>query len=36
MARVLGVGGVFFKSPDPAALADWYGRWPRWRRAAPG
>jgi predicted enzyme related to lactoylglutathione lyase len=27
MARVLGVGGVFFKSPDPAALAAWYERW---------
>lgn len=26
MARVLGVGGVFFKSPDPAALAAWYER----------
>lgn len=26
MARVLGVGGVFFKSPDKAALAAWYGR----------
>lgn len=24
MARVLGVGGVFFKADDPAALADWY------------
>jgi predicted enzyme related to lactoylglutathione lyase len=24
MARVLGVGGVFFKSKDPATLADWY------------
>ena len=25
MARVLGVGGVFFKAQDPAALAAWYG-----------
>ncbi|HXX60927.1 MAG TPA: VOC family protein [Candidatus Sulfotelmatobacter sp.] len=24
MARVLGVGGVFFKAKDPTALADWY------------
>lgn len=24
MARVLGVGGVFFKSPDPRKLYDWY------------
>ena len=23
--RVLGVGGVFFRSPDPARLAKWYG-----------
>jgi len=27
MARVLGVGGIFFKSPDPAALGSWYARW---------
>lgn len=26
MAKVLGVGGVFFKSRDEAALRDWYGR----------
>lgn len=24
MQRVTGIGGVFFKSPDPAALAQWY------------
>ncbi len=24
MARVIGVGGIFFKSPDPAALREWY------------
>ncbi|MEQ1783823.1 MAG: VOC family protein [Hyphomonadaceae bacterium] len=24
MARVIGVGGVFFKSKDPAALLAWY------------
>lgn len=27
MARVLGVGGVFFKSPRPVELASWYQRW---------
>ena len=27
MARVLGVGGIFFISPDPGALAAWYARW---------
>jgi len=25
--RVLGVGGIFFRSPDPAALAAWYSRY---------
>lgn len=25
MAKVIGVGGVFFKSKDPAALTKWYG-----------
>jgi predicted enzyme related to lactoylglutathione lyase len=24
MARVTGIGGVFFRSADPAALAEWY------------
>jgi predicted enzyme related to lactoylglutathione lyase len=24
MAKVIGVGGVFFKANDPAALASWY------------
>lgn len=24
MAKVLGLGGIFFKSPDPAALMTWY------------
>lgn len=27
MAKVLGLGGVFFKSPDPEALAKWYQKW---------
>jgi len=26
MARVTGLGGFFFKSPDPKALADWYAK----------
>lgn len=25
MAKVTGLGGVFFRSSDPAALAQWYG-----------
>ena len=24
MARVTGIGGVFFRSKDPQALVDWY------------
>jgi predicted enzyme related to lactoylglutathione lyase len=27
MAKVLGVGGVFFKSKDPKALCEWYKKW---------
>ena len=27
MAQVLGVGGVFFKSDDPAELGAWYKKW---------
>jgi predicted enzyme related to lactoylglutathione lyase len=27
MARVLGLGGVFFRARDPRALTDWYRRW---------
>ncbi len=27
MAKVLGVGGIFFKSPDPQRLYQWYSRW---------
>lgn len=27
MAKVLGVGGIFFKSPDPEKLNAWYERW---------
>jgi predicted enzyme related to lactoylglutathione lyase len=26
MARVLGLGGLFFKADDPAATRDWYGK----------
>jgi catechol 2,3-dioxygenase-like lactoylglutathione lyase family enzyme len=24
MAKITGVGGIFFKSPDPKKLAEWY------------
>jgi len=24
MARVTGIGGIFFRAKDPAALSDWY------------
>ncbi|HRE74425.1 MAG TPA: VOC family protein [Flavobacteriales bacterium] len=24
MAKIIGLGGIFFKSPDPAALRKWY------------
>jgi predicted enzyme related to lactoylglutathione lyase len=27
MAKALGVGGVFFKSPDPTRLQKWYAQW---------
>ena len=27
MAKVLGIGGLFLKSPDPEKLQKWYGRW---------
>ncbi len=27
MAQVLGIGGIFFKSPDPARLRAWYAQW---------
>jgi predicted enzyme related to lactoylglutathione lyase len=26
MAKVLGLGGIFFKAADPAAVRDWYAR----------
>jgi predicted enzyme related to lactoylglutathione lyase len=26
MERVMGIGGVFFRSTDPKALVDWYAR----------
>lgn len=25
--KILGMGGVFFKSPDPKALTAWYRKW---------
>ena len=27
MAKVLGLGGIFFKSDDPEALGEWYKKW---------
>jgi predicted enzyme related to lactoylglutathione lyase len=27
MAKVLGVGGIFFKSPDPKQLYEWYAKY---------
>lgn len=27
MARVTGIGGLFFRATDPAALQAWYARW---------
>ncbi|MGE3465881.1 MAG: VOC family protein [Pyrinomonadaceae bacterium] len=27
MAKIIGIGGVFFKSPNPASLYEWYGQW---------
>ncbi len=27
MAKVLGVGGFFFRSKDPKSLAEWYSQW---------
>jgi len=27
MAKAVGIGGVFFKSPDPAKLSAWYEQW---------
>ena len=27
MAKVVGVGGIFFKSKDPKALGEWYEKW---------
>lgn len=26
MAKVIGLGGIFFKAGDPAALGDWYAK----------
>lgn len=26
MAKILGLGGLFFKSADPEAMREWYGR----------
>jgi hypothetical protein len=26
VAKVLGIGGIFFKSPDPQKLCQWYSQ----------
>ena len=36
MARIMGVGGVFFKSKDPKALFEWYAKWLGVEAAYPG
>ena len=27
MAKVVGIGGVFFKAKDPKSLGEWYAQW---------
>ena len=27
MAKILGLGGLFFKAKRPKQLAKWYGKW---------
>ena len=27
MAKALGIGGIFFKTEEPTALAEWYRKW---------
>lgn len=29
MARVLGIGGIFFRARDPKSLGEWYHEWLR-------
>jgi predicted enzyme related to lactoylglutathione lyase len=36
MAKVLGVGGIFFRSKDPAALLAWYQKWLGFPAENPG
>ena len=36
MAKVLGVGGVFFKSDNPTKLRDWYSQWLGLDKEGPG
>ncbi len=36
MAKVLGLGGIFFKSDDPEALGEWYKKWLNMPIAFPG
>ncbi|TQV89230.1 VOC family protein [Aliikangiella coralliicola] len=35
MAKILGLGGVFFKSKDPENLAKWYQKWLNMEMAFP-
>ncbi|MCH8127994.1 VOC family protein [candidate division KSB1 bacterium] len=36
MAKVLGVGGVFFKSENPGKLRQWYAKWLGLDKEGPG
>jgi hypothetical protein len=27
MAKVLGIDGIFFKSPNPKRIYEWYSNW---------
>ena len=36
MARVLGIGGVFFKSKDPGTLTSWYRSGSSWSDRSKG
>ncbi len=35
MAKVLGLGGIFFKSSNPESLAKWYQKWLHMEMAYP-
>ncbi len=36
MARVTGIGGIFFRASDPEALVGWYARHPGITPPGPG